>query len=245
MTYARGMIEPYIYNYYLSEAEDESEDPDEGFEAAGGNDEDPNAGGEENTEEDAGDSEEESPDDSGEETEDPNVEEDGSEDTEGEEAGDDGLDIDASDDTGEEESGEEDPNEDDSSDDSSTDEEEVDPDSLKALDGKIYADLSPAEQKMKLIELRRLYTDLFTSCNTVADKINTMVIDDDDAKLQIRRAGSMMFDLGRMVSDYFLKIFDSKSYEENDIMFNRFLAFLNGINGLTEDLKKLYKDDSK
>ena len=233
----------YSLRSVLNEADEDpnttdttEETPDEG---------DPNTdeqdSGEENTdtEEDTGDSTEESPDDS---------EDNESEEDTGEDNADEDFNIDAEDDT---EDGETDTDGDDSSSDDinsdsgDSEEDEIDPDSLKALDGKLYEDLNPAEQKLKLRHMKQLYTDLFYKCASISEKLNSIFVEDDIATLQIKMAGSMIFNLKQMVSDYFLNIFDSKSYQENDIMFNRYLAILNQVKLLTDELKKLYFDDSE
>lgn len=239
--------------YSLREAE-EGVDPntateDEGTDTASA---DPNTATdtEDTSTDDTGDSTEESPE--APEGTDPNTEED-TDDTGDADNGDENFDIDATDDTsaGEEEGGEEDstdPNADDGGDDDSDEEddsEEVDEDSLKAMDGKLYEDLSPAEQKMKIRHHKQLFTDLLYTCANIGDKLNAIYIEDQDANLQVKRAGSMIFDLKQMISDYFLNTYDSKSYQENDIMFNRYLAVLNQVKGLTDDIKKTYFSDSE
>lgn len=214
--------------------EDTGGDPNTGDndEATGGDD------SETDTTDDTGDSSVESPEDTGDE-----------EDT-GEDNGDENFNIDAEDDTGDDEAT------DDTGDDSSSDDpnaesddteedEEIDPNSLKALDGKLYEDLSPAEQKLKIRQLKQLYTELFYKCASISEKLNSIFVEDDEATLQIKMAGSMVFNLKQMISDYFLNIFESKSYQENDVMFNRYLAMMDQVKRLTDELKKMYFSDSE
>ena len=207
----------------------------------------PNEGDPDTTGEEAGDENTEAEDDAGDSTDESPDDAEGEEEDTGEDNADEDFNIDAEDDTGDEETddGGDDSSSDDTNSDSEDTEEEIDPDSLKALDGKLYEDLSPAEQKLKLRHMKQLYTDLFYKCASISEKLNSAFVDDDEATLQIKMAGSMIFNLKQMVSDYFLNIFDSKSYQENDIMFNRYLAILNEVKLLTDDLKKLYFDDSK
>lgn len=229
--------EGYSLRSILNEAEEDPNEtntaPEDGADEGEG---DPNAGEEDaedentETEEDGGDSTDESPEDS---------ESEGIEDTEDED-----FNIDAEDDT-EDEEADIDGDEDSSDDINSDSEEEIDADSLKALDGKLYDDLSPAEQKLKIRHLKELYTNLFYKCAKISEKLNSVFVEDDNVTLQIKMAGSTLFNLKQMISDYFLNIFDSKSYQENDIMFNRYLAMLNEVKLLTDELKKMYFNDSE
>lgn len=234
----------YSLRSVLNEADKDPNTTDTTAEDTPDKGEDPNAGGEDTggedmeAEEDGGDSTDESLEDS---------EDEGMEDT-GEDNADEDFNIDAEDDTGDEETdtdGDDSSSDDINSDSEDSEEEEIDPDSLKALDGKLYEDLNPAEQKLKLRHMKQLYTDLFYKCASISEKLNSIFVEDDIATLQIKMAGSMIFNLKQMVSDYFLNIFDSKSYQENDIMFNRYLAILNQVKLLTDELKKLYFDDSE
>ncbi len=53
-------------------------------------------------------------------------------------------------------------------------EPEVSADSLKAQDGKLFEDLEPAEQELKLKELKEQYLALYQTCDGVIDKINSL-----------------------------------------------------------------------
>lgn len=120
---------------------------------------------------------------------------------------------------------------------------EVDKDSLKAKDAELFDTLSPDEQHAKIKALKDLYIELYTTCENLMDKFNSVSLEYDDANSQFKRIVNTLYGLKKMVSDYLLNSFDSRSYLENDIMFNRYLAVLNSIKNVSTELKKVYKDD--
>lgn len=97
---------------------------------------------------------------------------------------------------------------------------------IKSSEKELFDSLSPEEQKAKNEMLKKLYVDLYAKCGSLIDKINNISADVDVANLQLKRLINMIFDLRTMINDYFNNIYDSKSYIENDIMFNRYLSIL-------------------
>ena len=122
---------------------------------------------------------------------------------------------------------------------------EVDADSSKANDKNLYDSLSPAEQEMKTQKLKEQFIELYSTFQTYIDKFNDMSMEFEDIAPQIKHAVDMMFSAKKMISDWLLHIFDSKSYIENDIMYNRYLQVLNSVKNITDDMKKAYKDEIK
>ena len=111
-------------------------------------------------------------------------------------------------------------------------------------DKELYDSLSPQEQKERNIQLKTLFFRLYSNCDYVIDKLNNISDADlEEYGVQVRKTLSMLFDLKQMVSDYATKLYDSKSYIENDIMFNRYLSILNTVKNITSDIRKSYKTE--
>ena len=111
-------------------------------------------------------------------------------------------------------------------------------------DKELYDSLSPQEQKERNIKQKKLFFDLYSNCDYVIDKLNNISDADlEEYGVQVRKTLSMLFDLKQMVSDYATKLYDSKSYIENDIMFNRYLSILNTVKNITSDIRKSYKTE--
>ena len=111
-------------------------------------------------------------------------------------------------------------------------------------DKELYDSLSPQEQKERNIKQKKLFFDLYSNCDYVIDKLNNISDADlEEYGVQVRKTLSMLFFLFQMVSDYATKLYDSKSYIENDIMFNRYLSILNTVKNITSDIRKSYKTE--
>ena len=121
---------------------------------------------------------------------------------------------------------------------SDTGDEEVNDDNTD-----IFVSLTAEEQQIKIKELKRLYQDLYTSCDEVLDRINNLELNEDNLQI-ITRISYSMYDLKRYISEYLISVFPRKSYIENDIAFNRFLSIVKSIATILEKYqKKTIKDD--
>ena len=117
----------------------------------------------------------------------------------------------------------------------------------KKKDRKIFATLSPQEQKIKTIKLKQLFMSLYDRCEQIIDKYDALGIEYEDLIVPIQKSLAALYSTKEMISTYLLYLFDSKSYEENDIMFNRMLATMNRIKLITKDMRDSHKkeiDDS-
>ena len=161
--------------------------------------------------------------------------------------GDDDFDIDTSltddDNAGGDESSDSDNGEDDfGSDDSGSSDDSSSSSSSEEGDDKeipantdIFASLSPEEQQVKIMELKRLFNELYTSINDILERINQTNTDESNIET-ITNISSSLFYLRKYLSDYITKIFPNKSYIENDIAFNRYLSIVNGITSIIEEI---------
>ena len=121
---------------------------------------------------------------------------------------------------------------------SDTGDEEVNDDNTD-----IFVSLTAEEQQIKIKELKRLYQNLYTSCDEILDRINNLELNEDNLQI-ITRISYSMYDLKRYISEYLISVFPRKSYIENDIAFNRFLSIVKSIATILEKYqKKTIKDD--
>lgn len=105
----------------------------------------------------------------------------------------------------------------------------------------MFASLSAEEQTIKIKELKKLYNDLYTSIDDLIERISNI----DYSEMNITymfKINNTLYDLKQYVSDYMIHVFPTKSYYENDVMFNRFLLQVNSISAI---LEKIYKDIAK
>lgn len=127
---------------------------------------------------------------------------------------------------------------------SSPETQEADVDNAaKRKDREIFDTLSPQEQKIKTVKLKELFMDLYNRCDQIIDKLNSIGADYEDLGSPIHKSVETLCALKEMISTYLLYLFDSKSYIENDITFNRFLTALNQIKLVTKDMRDAHKDE--
>ena len=101
----------------------------------------------------------------------------------------------------------------------------------------IFASLTAEEQQMKIMELKNQFNSLYVSCDDLLEKLNAISVDEDSNDF-INRMSTSLFDLRTYIADYLIYTFSQKSFVENDIMFNRFLAIVNSMSIALEKFQK-------
>lgn len=101
----------------------------------------------------------------------------------------------------------------------------------------IFASLSKEEQQVKILELKKLFANLYSSTDDILDKINNIETDENNIHV-INRISMTIFNLRKYIADYIENSFGYKSYIENDITFNRFLSIINSVSSVLEDIGK-------
>lgn len=107
---------------------------------------------------------------------------------------------------------------------------------LKTQEEEILG-LSPEELNVKHTELKSLFLKLYDSTNTIIDRIGNISINNKNSSV-INFISRNLADLRTMVVDYLDEVYSTKSYTENSITYNRFVAVLHGINKMLEELGK-------
>lgn len=113
----------------------------------------------------------------------------------------------------------------------------------KKRDREIFNTLSPEEQKLKTAKLKELYMTLYTRCEQIVEKYDSLGIEYENLIDPIRNSLKAIYNLKDSISYYLLYLFDSKSYIENDIMFNRMLTIMNQIRIVTKDMRNSHKEE--
>lgn len=214
----------------------------EGNAAAGENNDQAAAGND-----DAGNGEDQAADDTGDDNAD---DEDYSIDTDDDNGDSDEDDNGGDEDEGDDESDDEGNTEDDSSDEDedmgSEDDSDGEDSENKQMDREMFSTLSEDEQKRKVLELKKLYIELYSKADGLIQKFGQVgAIDDEEFGSIIKRMLNILYEMKQYVSDYVLNIYDKSSYIENDITFNRYLCVLDGIKLAVEELDKQRNPDEK
>ena len=163
---------------------------------------------------------------------------------------DDDFNIDADDDTGDDDGGDSDTadtststddNEPTAEEDAANDESsEKD---IKAKEKKIFASLSPAEQRVKNKQLKNRFKDLYDNCSNIIEKINEIGGDIQSVSPQLKRTISILFEIKSNIYDYLMDLYDANGYFENEIIYNKYLVMLNSVKNILAEIDKAYDPD--
>lgn len=115
-------------------------------------------------------------------------------------------------------------------------EEETD-EEVKKQNADMFSSLSPEEQKIKILELKRLYHELYTNCDDILKRVNDMPVDEDTITV-ISRISTAMYRIKVEMEDYLKLRFPLATYYENDVAYNRFLYFYNSVAEIVEEVAK-------
>ena len=107
----------------------------------------------------------------------------------------------------------------------------------KKKDREIFDSLSPEEQKLKTVKLKELYMKLYSRCDQIIEKYDTLGVEYEDLMEPIKHSLGALYSIKENISYWLLYLFDSKSYMENDIMFNRLLVAMNQIKMITKAMR--------
>ena len=108
----------------------------------------------------------------------------------------------------------------------------------------IFASLTAEEQQIKIKELKNLYSNLYSSCDDILERINKLDINEDNLET-ISRISTSLYDIKVYISDYLTLVFPTKSYIENDVTFVRFLTIIKSITEILNDIAKKYTKENE
>lgn len=102
---------------------------------------------------------------------------------------------------------------------------------------EIFDTLSAEEQAIKIKELKKQYQSLYNAIDENITRLNDIEVN-DEYLIQVSRISGFLYDLKNSMYEYYLNSFDNKSFYDNDVMYNRFLAMVHYIAGIIEVIAK-------
>ena len=120
---------------------------------------------------------------------------------------------------------------------SSSSNDQIDSNEVKKGNTDMFSSLTAEEQSIKIMELKRLYNNLYTSLDDLLDKLSDLYIDEIDPRIIIRIT-SQMEELKRILQDYIINVFGNKTYYENDVQYSIFLSMFTTLRGVFDELYK-------
>jgi len=118
-----------------------------------------------------------------------------------------------------------------------TSDEEPEVDDIKKREEELYSDLSPQQLDIKHKELKTQYLAMYDMVNDIIDRIGDSSTSEENISI-VEYVSEQLASLQKMLTDYMNDVYKTKSYIENSINYNRFLAILNGINKILEEMNK-------
>lgn len=123
--------------------------------------------------------------------------------------------------------------------------EPVTADDARGLENELFKDLTPDQVDLKHKELKKNFGDLYDSIANIVDRVNE-IPNNDAFTAAIGFVSNQLSDLKQMVADYMNDVYSTKSYMENAMNYNKFLATLNGIKDILEEInKELAQEEGK
>lgn len=120
-----------------------------------------------------------------------------------------------------------------------TEGEESDTDSnLKQLEGELFDQLTPEQQTIKINELKKCFQELYERCDNLIQLLNDVSAPDENSSKVFEYLNDNLIDLKQYIYDYFTYTFETKLYIENSAQYQKYIALLNSLNGVLEELKK-------
>lgn len=110
---------------------------------------------------------------------------------------------------------------------------------IKQQEEEIYnnANMTPDQLDIKHKELKSQFLAMYDLTSSIIDRIGDANINEDNISV-VEFISENLSRLRTMLTDYIESVYAGKSYIENAVTFNRFLATLNGINKMLEQLDK-------
>lgn len=113
---------------------------------------------------------------------------------------------------------------------------------LKQQEEELYNELTPEQLDIKHKELKTQYLNMYDTVIAIIDRVGDINVIEENIGT-IEYISNTLANLKDMLSDYVNDVYKTKSYIENSINYNRFLAVLNGINKILEEMNS--KNDEK
>jgi hypothetical protein len=110
-------------------------------------------------------------------------------------------------------------------------------DDARGMEKEIFKDLTPDQVDLKHQELKSNFTNMYEMTSNLINRVNE-IPSNDKYTSSIAFISEQLSNLRQMITDYMNNVYSTKSYMENAINYNRFLATLQGVNKILEEISK-------
>ena len=116
-----------------------------------------------------------------------------------------------------------------------TDPEAVDPDAkIKEIEKNMNT-LTPEQEKLQNNNLKKQYLELYNNCQDLVTRLNDIAKNSDNEE-EITCAINSIQDLKKLIFDYLVNVYDTKTFTQNSIIYTEYLVTLSSVNKLIKEL---------
>ena len=98
---------------------------------------------------------------------------------------------------------------------------------MKQIESELFDNLSPAEQEIRIKELKNCFYKLYEACDTLLNKLNKASAPSEDITRIFDYVTNTLTSLKQYVFDYYTNTFELKSYMQNTAEYHKYLTILN------------------
>lgn len=107
---------------------------------------------------------------------------------------------------------------------------------LRELESVVFDSLSDAEKRLKIKDLKELYTTVYKKCDIIYNSLSDIKRDEETIQI-IEYISNTLIDLKRYVGDYIINLFDIKTYVENLAQLQKYIMIFTAINQVFEQIR--------
>ena len=107
-------------------------------------------------------------------------------------------------------------------------------DDARGLENEIFSNLTPTQIAVKHKELKGNFSAMHSSISELIERVNE--VNAAEYQTAITFVSQQLSDLKEMIANYITDVYSTKSYMENAMNYNRFLATLNGIKEILDEV---------
>ena len=111
----------------------------------------------------------------------------------------------------------------------------ADQDKIKQIEDDLFKDLTPEQLAIKNMELKQRYLELYTVINDIIIRVNKIPKRSYNIKV-LEFTGLKLVELRDLVQTYLTYTFNTKTYIENTINYQQYLATMSTINSLLREI---------
>lgn len=108
---------------------------------------------------------------------------------------------------------------------------------LKELEAEIFDQLSEQEKEIKKNELKKLFIVLIEKSDVIIDLLQEVPKTDETVRV-IDYVINTLTDLKTYLNDYVVNMYDIKTYLQNTVNFQKYLAVFDSVKAITEEIKR-------